>query len=342
MTYTMIGLGVGAAQQCQGGEVSEDGLGGRGDHCCPVDTWSSVTYRVVKGSTAWRRWREKLIREGIKKALEQSDMGLATNIHQVAYNHGLNEVTAVSPALVSRVKKALDTFRVLFPASRWYKKPNCRKGEYDDGVCTGGEKTLSCWRSRPVPHTPQVASLLSQVTGVSLTTHHLDVVSEWEYVPPAPPRTGSWDPYKEERDKWTRVPSAFAHWVSKVHQLIGTSPGSGRHDLGSYRRPIGPGELFSVSGSRVVPSPWMEQFLQAMEVPKPKLKTVPAGRRVTFTRPRMTVGRHVTAPPTEEGGEPAPPPVQPPAEPEGIDSRILAIGGVALVGAAFGAYVLLK
>jgi hypothetical protein len=60
------------------------------------------------------------------------------------------------------------------------------------------------------------------------------------------------------------------------------------------------------------------------------------------TAGKGTVQQHAVAQTaTEEGGEPAPSPVPSP-QPEGIDPKILAIGGVALVGVAFGAYVLLK
>lgn len=361
----MIGYGAlfaGAAQQCQGGEVSEDGLGNRGDKCCNVSTWSSQTYRHVKGTTAWRYWRERLITEALENALAPSTMGLPTKIHQIAYDAGLNENAAVPADLPNRIGTALNNFRILFPLSRWHKVDNCVKGKYDDGVCTGGEKKLSCFRSNAPPHTPEVASLLSSIIGTPVTIANLDAVYEWDWVP-SPVVTSSTSPFpdlpfgpgssdEQLRKKWEEMP-AFMMWAETMHHLIVTSPGAGRGDLASNTAAIPPDKLFTRVGDLIQPVPWLASFVKAMSPSKIMLNLAPTILRkvapaATTTTP-LTLTKAVTqlAPKvrpsitTEEGGA-APPAETVKAEPEGIDPKMLAIGGVALVAVGFGAYILLR
>jgi hypothetical protein len=341
MTYAIVGLGVAsAAQQCQGGEVSEDGLGGHGDHCCKVSTWSAYTYKEVKGTRSWRRWREKLLRIALESALSPSDMGLPTKIHQVAYNAGLNEKAAVSQALIDKTAAALHNFRILFPFDRWWKKKNCKRGDYDDGVCTGGEKTLSCWKSNNPPHTPEMAALLSSVVGVPITVQHLQSIGEWDQ-----PYFGSALGGRQP----PQVPQAFMDWLMSVYSQWEHMPLAMNGQYAGNEKLPKAEDFFVAQGGVVKPTAWMEKFIGHMTRKQVRLQVAPSLlRRAVQPKPQMTASaaalqRVVQAPaPVEEAG-PAPPPVQPsPTEPEGMDPKMLAIGGVALVGLGFGAFVLLR
>jgi hypothetical protein len=340
MSYSIVGLGgAKAAQQCQGGEVSEDGLGNHGDHCCKVSTWSAATYRSVKGSRSWRRWREKVIRLALHNALTPSDMGLPTKIHQVAYNAGLNEKAAVSQDLLTRTAKAYDNFLKLFPSDRWYKKQDCKRGDYDDGVCTGGEKTLSCWKSNNPPHTPEMASLLSSVVGVPITVQHLNNIGKWDQ--PIITSTKGDQP---------GVPQEFMKWLLSIHADWENMPLAMNGYLAGNERVPKPGDLFKAEGGTVRPVPWMERFIERMTRKRIVLQVAPTLlQRAVQPKPKLTVSRgalqrQVTAPKPSEGATPAPPAPRPAAslEPAGMDPRTLAIGGVALVGLGFGAFILLR
>jgi hypothetical protein len=340
MSYSIVGFGgAKAAQQCQGGEVSEDGLGNYGDHCCKVATWSARTYRDVKGNSSWRRWREKVLRLALENTLAPSDMGLPTKIHQVAYNAGLNEKAAVSQELINKTTEALHNFYVLFPLDRWYKRENCKRGDYDDGVCTGGEKTLSCWKAKNPPHTPAVASLLSAIVGVPISTQHLDNIGGWD------------EPFltvkKEDQPK---VPTEFMKWVLAVHSQWGNMPTAMNNLLNGNERVPKPEELFTATGGVVKPVSWMQWFIDHMTRKSIKLQ-VSAGARqavVAAPKPKVTIGkaalqRVVVSPKPTEEGAPAPAPAQPsPSAPAGTDPKMLAIGGVAIVGLGFGAFILLR
>lgn len=338
MSYSIVGFGTAsAAQQCQGGEVSEDGLGNHGDHCCKVSTWSAATYRAVKGNRSWRRWREKVLRLALHNVLTPSDMGLSTKLHQIAYNAGLNEKAAVSQELLSHTAAAYNNFLKLFPPDRWYKKQNCKRGDYDDGVCTGGERTLSCWKSNNPPHTQEIASLLSSIVGVPITTQHLNNVGKWD------------QPSITQSDKSPGVPAEFMDWILFMHSRWEGMPlAMNGYQAGNERVPK-PQDLFVAQGGVVKPVPWMQKFIEHMTRKRLVLQASPGFlQRAVQPKPKLTVSRsalqrHVTAPKPTEEATPAPPPVQPPpAEPAGMDPKTLAIGGVALVGLGFGAFVLLR
>jgi hypothetical protein len=339
MSYTVVGLGgAKAAQQCQGGEVSEDGLGNHGDHCCKVSTWSAATYRSVKGNSSWRRWREKVLRLALESALSPSDMGLPTKIHQVAYNAGLHEKAAVSQALIDKTAKALHNFRVLFPPGRWYKKQNCKRGDYDDGVCTGGEKTLSCWKSNNPPHTPEMAALLSSVVGVPITVQHLSNIGEWDQ--PA---------IVAKKEDLPHVPQEFMKWLLLIHADWKNMPLAMNGSLAGNERVPKTEELFKAEGGVVKPVPWMAKFIERMNRKSIRLQVAPSLlRRAVQPKPQVVASaaalqRVVTGPKPTEEAAPAPAPPRPaPAEPAGMDPKTLAIGGVALVGLGFGAFVLLR
>ena len=343
MGYAIVGFGAGAAQQCQGSEVSEDGLGNYGDFCCKVATWSAATYKNVKGNNSWRRWREKVLRLALGNILTPSDMGLPTKIHQIAYNAGLNEKAAVSQELLTKTSTAYNNFLTLFPPDRWYKKQNCKRGDYDDGVCTGGEKTLSCWKSNYPPHTAQMAALLSSVVGTTITVQHLNNIGEWDQPPII---MTSRDKVKEQ------VPKAFMDWLLSVYSQWKNMPEAlnGRKGGNGYVPP--PEKFFVAEGGVVKPTPWMAWFIDAMSPKGVKIQIAPAAMRaVAQPKPKATISkaalqRQVVQAPssTEETPPPVPPeqPLPPVPEAEGIDPKTLAIGGVAVVALGFGAFVLLK
>lgn len=350
MSYAIVGLGAGPAEVCNGGEVSEDGFGGRGESCCPYDTWSALTYKNVKGNTSWRRWREKLIRVALEDALASSDMGLPTKLHQMAFDSGLNEIAAVSPALVQKVSAALNNFRILYPLERWYKKPNCVRGDYDDGVCTGGDRKWNCWRSNPPSHTPQVAALLSVVAGTPISPAQLAIVREWDFVPPLTGGDSFMHLHKDEQRRWLQMPSAFATWAGDMHGVIVSCPGGVSQRMHSYRYPPTIEQLFVPAGGVIKPTAWMEKFLNLMTRKPIRLSRAAVGLRVAAPkkpdiRAAAATMRRVSPKPaasTQEEGAVSSPQSPPVAEPGGIDPKTLAIGGVVIVGLGFGAFVLLR
>jgi hypothetical protein len=355
MTFAIVGFGAAsAAQQCHGGEVSEDGLGNHGDFCCKGSTWSAATYRDVKGPTSWRRWREKVLRLALEQILAPSDMGLPTKIHQMAYNAGLNEKAAVSQQMVDQTVAALHNFRALYPPERWYKRKNCRKGQYDDGVCTGGERTLICWRSGDQPSTPDAAGLVSSLAGVPVKAQQLAAIGKWDSPPPPPPSGPGagilGDPWKSDRAKWTQaqIPPKFIGWALLVKSLITSMPDAMNGYLAGNERVPATEKFFVAEGGVIKPTPWMANFTKVMNRKSIRLQITPGiSRRYVAPKPKVTIGpaalqRVVTKPsaPTEEGAV-APQPPRAAPEP-GMDPKTLAIGGVVLVGLGFGAFVLLR
>ena len=339
MSYSVVGLGAAkAAQQCQGGEVSEDGLGNHGDHCCKVSTWSAATYRAVKGKRSWRRWREKVLRLALESMFAPSDMGLPTKIHQVAFDAGLHEKAAVSQDLVNKIATAFHNFLILFPPGRWYKKEDCKRGDYDDGVCTGGEKTLSCWKSNNPPHTPEMAALLSSVVGVPITVQHLQSIGEWDQ-PYFKPALGGGQP--------PQVPQAFMDWLMSVYSQWQHMPlAMNGHYAGNEKLPKTE-NFFAVQGGVVKPTAWMGKFIEHMTRKSIKLQLAPSQmRRAASAKPKLVASsafrRVTTAKPTQEGTTAPAPPRPAPPQPEGMDPKMLAIGGVALVGIGFGVFVLTR
>lgn len=336
MSYAIVGLGVAkAAESCNGGEVSDDGLGNRGDFCCKVATWSARTYKQIKGNSSWRRWREKVLRLALENILAPSDMGLPTKLHQIAYNAGLNEKAAVSQALVNDVATTLNNFRTLFPPDRWYKEQNCKRGDYDGGVCTGGEKTLSCWKSKNPPHTSAMAALLTQVVGAPVTTQHLSSIGKWDQ--PSIVMSGSQAP---------NVPKAFYDWVTAIHREWQNMPLALNNYVNGNERVPKPEELFLAQGGVVKPVAWMANFMAAMKPKRAVVQVAPSAAHVTY-QPKATISkglleRTVRPAPAPDVAAPAPPAEVPAPQPEGMDPKMLAIGGVAIVAVGFGAFVVLR
>lgn len=370
MSYSVVGqdqpgvLGAVVAssvQACQGGEVSEN-FGERGDHCCKVSTWSASTYKDVKGTSSWRRWREKVLRLALERILSPSDVGFPTELHQMAYDAGLNPSAAVPQGLVDSLAVAYRNFVALYPPERWVKQKNCVRGKYKGGVCTLGEKKLSCWISTPPSHLAPKAFLISQLVGVPVTTGHLETVQSWDDVPPPNvrdsatslfrPSDSTFNPWSDKQTLWSKVPVQFASWALAVRALIDSMPRSKNNMTGGNEYVPPTKDFFVVENGVVKPKAWTSRFIEAFrpkgigaQVSKAASTRVAASQATGPVSISKSSTLHRVSATSDDGDEGIVGDgdlTTTGRSDGGTDPRILAVGGVAVVALGFGAFVFLR
>ena len=162
MTYAAVGqltysdfpaLGFGAAvaaaaQSCNGGRVSDDGMGGRGDFCCQTKTWSNATYKAVLGSTSWQYYNERRVRRALNILLDPTG-SFSNGLDQVAWDFSLPDKIYVQPGFYDRLKAAaINYWNKQHPPGRWKLDKTGTKAappRTNQPACSGG--WYSTWRA---------------------------------------------------------------------------------------------------------------------------------------------------------------------------------------------------
>lgn len=279
---SVFGATAGAAQQCAGLEVSDDGLGNMGDECCSSKTWNNSTYKSVKGATSFQHWNEKRIVHGLNKLLRPVS-GFPNAAEAQAYDESLLDPVIVQPGFIDKLNNAFLLYLKLFPPRRWYNRKNAKKGKYDDGECG----PYSAWRSKRVAVTSDIAQALRSLSGTNITDAQLKEI-EWD-APFDPNLKSSASALRGQQSLWEGIPQAFYTWAKQVDNHIKTVPGSRGND--NILTMPGYTKFIQRNGNQIGPTDWTVHFMQLFS---PKVSSGPprAGAHV----PTLNVGGKVIRP----------------------------------------------
>jgi len=317
MSYAITGqhpgLGIiasGDVCSCDGKQMCEHAISGDlGNQCCSWKTWTNSTYASLKGSWSLRRHNEKRVRKALRLLLEPVE-GYGTGLDLAAWQAGAGSAPL---DLFRTVERAAHNYHQLHPRSRWYKKSR--------GVRTDCESDgwYSQWKTSKMTSTHERVAALQNAVGSPLPE--------------------AWKSELLRRNEWNfgfpGKPSAVGDWQKRSNSTIGKVPGgSGGANIESI--PIHE-NLIIASGSTIVPSAWLQSFLDAY-APRLKLKIAlrPTNSRtaprvsITALRPSLKLSRMMREPELEEDEDE-------PTMSTGVKAA-LGVGAVALIGAGFLVY----
>ena len=213
---------------CTGGHTASND----DDYCCPVSSWSNVTYLSYKGGTAWQYWNEKRVQTSFVLMLDPTaDSGFPSGLEQLAYDGN----ATLPSELHSALRRAAKNYYALFPPNRWYYVANV----VADDCSSDGLRGV--WRAKYPPFDQARVTALQDVTRQTLPSAYIDAMrSKGEF-------------------NMNLGPQYVKEWVAKATGVVNSAPGA----AASFNHEVRPTleNVVTVQNGIVTPSAWVQTLI---------------------------------------------------------------------------------